>query len=215
MNSEYEKSVQNLKESLDDWAETTIHDTEEKLAKNLLGGILDTSKLVDQFSTWLLAGAGATSVLLISNLESISGLVGSINYQFTLGFVCMSLVFGVLAKIAALRITIHRVGEKAGHEIATAVLEEHEKVENEIDEIAEPHNIQVKTEIDIEHVLSIIINAYPKIFHKRFKESFIKIMNDPMYEQKKAIKIYIWQSAFTILEVISFLLFVVSVIVGA
>lgn len=80
MNDEYKQALKRYEDSLDDWAKVTNHNSESKLAKGMLAGVLDTSTLVDQFSTWLLAGAGATSVLLISNLKSISELFGSINY---------------------------------------------------------------------------------------------------------------------------------------
>ena len=214
MNNKYEQSVNNLKGSLEDWAKITIQDSEKRLAEGMLRGILDSSKFIDQFATWLLAGAGATSVLLISNLESISNIVGSVNYKVTLAFVCMAMVFGVLAKIAALIITIHQAGEKAGHDIALAIFTEHQKVESEIEEMSEPHDINVKTNINIERVFSMVINAYPKPFQNYLKNMFIKILKDPMYAHKKSIKVYFLQILFTFIEVLSFILFAGSIAVG-
>lgn len=215
MNNEYEQSLLRLKGSLDIWATTTIHNSENKLAKGMLRSILDTSNLVDQFSTWLLAGAGATSVLLISNLESISKYVGSINYKFTLGLVCLAMVFGVLEKISALRITVYQAGEKAGFEIATAVMDEHQKIEIEIEGMAESHGISVKTNIDLERTFSIVMNAYPKIFHNYLKKIFLNSMSEPMYGYNKSIRVYLWQTLFAFSEVLSFILFAASVVVGA
>ncbi len=214
MNNEYQRSINNLKDSLDNWAKITIQNSEKKLAEGMLRGILDSSKFVDQFSTWLLAGAGATSVLLISNLGSISNIVGNLNYKITLAFICIAMVFGVLEKTAALIITIHQAGEKAGHDIALAIFSEHQKVEDEIEKISEQHKINVKTEINIERVFSMVIDTYPKPFQNYLKNIFVKILNDPMYAHKKSIKIYFWQIFFAFLEILSFILFAASIAVG-
>ena len=214
MNNEYQRSINNLKDSLDNWAKVTIQDSEKKLTEGMLRGVLDSSKFIDQFATWLLAGAGATSVLLISNLGSISNIVGSFNFKASLAFVCFAMIFGVLEKIAALIITIHQAGEKAGHDIALAILSEHQKVEDEIDKMSEPHNINVKTEINIERVFSMVIDAYPKLFQNYLKNMFVKILKDPMYSHKKSIKIYFWQIFFALIEVLSFILFAGSIAVG-
>lgn len=215
MNNEYEQSLVRLKDSLDEWAAATIYNSENKLAKGMLRCVLETSSLVDNFSTWLLAGAGATSVLLISNLESISKYVGHINYKFTLGLVCLAMVFGVLEKIAALRITIYRASEKAGFEIASAVMEDHQMFENKIEGMAKPHGISVTTKIDIDRTFSIVINAYPRILHNYLKRIFSKAVNEPMYGYNKSIKIYFWQTLFALAEAISFVLFAASVVVDA
>lgn len=214
MNSKYEQSVNNLKGSLENWAKVTIQDSEKRLVEGMLRGVLDSSKYIDKFATWLLAGAGATSVLLISNLSSISNIVGNVNYKITLAFVCIAMIFGVLEKITALIITIHQAGEKAGQDIALAIYSEHQKVENKIEEMAEPHNIAVKTEINIERVFSMFIDAYPKPFQNYLKNMFVKIIKDPMYAHKKSIKIYFLQMFFTLIEVLSFILFAGSIAVG-
>ncbi len=214
MNNKYQRSINNLKDSLDNWAEITIQDSEKKLVEGMLRGILESSKFIDQFATWLLAGAGATSVLLISNLGSISNIVGNLNYKVTLAFVCIAMIFGVLEKIAALIITIHQAGEKAGHDIALAIFSEHRKVEDEIEKISEPHDMNVKTDINIERVFSMVIDAYPKPFQNYIKNMFVKILNDSMYAHKKSIKIYFWQIFFAIIEILSFILFAASIAVG-
>ncbi len=214
MNNRYQQSVNKLKGSLESWAKTTIQDSEKRLVEGMLRGVLDSSKFIDQFATWLLAGAGATSVLLISNLGSISNIVGNVNYKITLAFVCAAMIFGVLEKIAALIITIHQAGEKAGYDIALTIYSEHQKVESEIEEMAKPHDIDVKTRINIERVFSMFINAYPKPFQNYLKSMFVKILNDPMYAHKKSIKIYFWQIFFTFIEVLSFILFAGSIAVA-
>lgn len=214
MNNKYEQSINKLKDNLNDWAEITIQDSEKRLAEGALRVILDSSKFIDQFATWLLAGAGATSVLLISNLDSISNIVGNVNYKVTLAFVCIAMIFGVLEKIAALSITIDQAGEKAGYDIAFAISSEHKKVEDEIEKMAEPHDISVETEINIERVFSMVIEAYPKPFQNYLKNMFIKILKDPMYTYKKSIITYFWQIFFTFIEVLSFILFAGSIAVG-
>lgn len=123
-------------------------------------------------------------------------------------------MFGVLEKVSALRITIHRSAEQAGEEIAVAVFNDYKKEIDEIEEMGEPHGIEVKTKINLEHVSSIFIDAYPKVYQKRLKKLLKKTANEPMYLQKKAITIYFWQSFFAIMEVISFIQFAVSIVVS-
>lgn len=215
MTDKYEETVANLQNSLEDWSGTTVHTSESQLSKGILRSVLDTSSTVDQFATWLLAGAGATSVLLISNLDNISKFIGSLNYRVSLGFVCAAMVFGVLEKICSLSITIHRNAEKSGEKLAQEVLDAHNAVEEEIEKMAERHGIKVETEINIGRVFNNVIAAYPSFARNYLRKILLRILQDPMYAYKRSMRIYFMQTGFAALEVLMFILFVGSVVVGA
>ena len=75
--------------------------------------------------------------------------------------------------------------------------------------------ISVKTNIDLERIFSIVINAHPEIFHNYLKRIFIKAIDEPMYGYNKSIQVYLWQTLFAFAEVLSFISFAASVVVGA
>jgi len=209
---EYLEALQNFKQSLNEWAQDIKNHSEAELAKGMLRGILNTSPLMDQFSTWLLAGTGATTVFLISNIEKIIKFIGTGNFKLTLSFVCLSLIFGVLQKLFALQSTIQRTGEEFGRKLAEEVLEKHGTKEQEIEEMGAPHEVKVNTDIDIVKVFTIVINTYPIKVRPALAKQFKKVLENPMYGYEKGVRTHLIQLGFTALQIASFLGFVVVVI---
>ena len=66
----------NLKKALKNWAEINKKNAEIGFTEGLFTGALVSSSIIDKFSTWLLAGTGATAALMIANLDKLSPVLG-------------------------------------------------------------------------------------------------------------------------------------------
>jgi len=66
-----EEPKHNLKEALNNWAEINRKNTEVGFVEGLFTGALIASPIIDKFSTWLLAGTGATAALMIANINKL------------------------------------------------------------------------------------------------------------------------------------------------
>ncbi len=75
--------------------------TENELLRAYASSLISTTSNIDKFTTWLLAGIGAVSSVLVANINSISEIVPKNSIRLSLFFLVLSFAFGLCQKILA------------------------------------------------------------------------------------------------------------------
>lgn len=203
---------QKLKKSLDNWAAINRKNAEIGFTEALFTGALVSSPIIDKFSTWLLAGSGATGALMIANLDKLSPVLGVGTFKQAIYILVVSALFGFLAKYKSIHCQImFATGEELNKRILP-VLDKHGEDEEEIEGMAEEHDIQVNTAMDVEFVIREYCRAFPKIMHFWLESQFTEGLNDRLAPSRKAANGLFWQGNYTILQFFSFLGFVLVAI---
>jgi hypothetical protein len=75
--------------------------TENELLRAYASSLISTTSNIDKFTTWLLAGIGAVSSVLVANINSISEIVPKNSIRLSLFVLVLSFAFGLCQKILA------------------------------------------------------------------------------------------------------------------
>ena len=200
-----ETEKQSLKKSLNNWANLNNKNAEIGFTEALFTGVLVSSSIIDKFSTWLLAGSGATAALMIANLDKLSPVIGVTTFRQSIYILVISALFGFLAKYKSINCQIiFSTGEEIKKRILP-VLKVHEEDEEKIESMAKEYEIEVNTKIDIEFVIKEYCRAFPKIMHSRLLRDFNQGINDRLAQGRKSANGLFWQGNYTVLQFFTFL----------
>jgi hypothetical protein len=203
-----EDAKQKLKDALDNWAAITRKNAEIGFVEGLFTGALVSSSIIDKFSTWLLAGTGATAALMIANFDRLSPVLGGASFKQSIYLLVVSALFGFLAKYKSIHCQIILATGEELKKRLQPVLDKHGEDEDKIDTMAKPHGIQVNTEIDLQYIIEEYSKAFPRIMHRWLLKQFFEGISDRLAPSRKAARGLFWQGQYTVLQFLSFLAFV-------
>ena len=143
----------NLKNALDNWAEINKKNAEIGFTEGMFTGALVSISIIDKFSTWLLAGSGATGALMIANIDKLSPVLGGESFRQSIYILVVSALFGFLAKFKSIHCQIMLATGEEIKKRVLPVLEKHGEDKEKIEGMAKEHDITVNTSIDIEYVV--------------------------------------------------------------
>ncbi|MGM0582851.1 MAG: hypothetical protein ACQETL_19400 [Bacteroidota bacterium] len=198
----------NLKNALDNWAGINKKNAEMGFTEGLFTGALVSSSIIDKFSTWLLAGTGATAALMIANLDKLSPVLGSETFRQAIYLLVVSALLGFLAKYKSIHCQIMLATGEEIKKRVLPVLEKHGEDEKKIEGMAKEHDIEVNTEMDLEYVFKEYCRAFPKVMHHWLLRQFTQGLNDRLAPSRKAANGLFWQGNYTVLQFFTFLGFV-------
>ncbi len=207
-----DKEQDNFKKTLDNWAKNNSETAETNIVEGLFIGAMDASPIIDKFSTWLLAGTGITAALMITNLNKLVPLLSYTILKQSIYILIILALFGFLAKYKAIFCQIMLATEKEMKKRVMAAVDEYEKTENEIIEMAEGHELEVITDLDITVVYKEYCKAFPKIMHKSLLNQFVQGFDDRLAASRKAANSLFWQGNYTVLQFFIFLYFIIFTI---
>lgn len=209
---ETEDPKQNLKYALDNWAEINKKNAEIGFTEAMFTGAIVSSSIIDKFSTWLLAGSGATAALMIANLDKLSPVLGVSTFKQSIYLLVVSALFGFLAKYKSIHCQIMLATGEEIKKRVLPVLEKHEENEEKIEGMAKEHDIEVNTEMDLEFVINEYCRAFPKVMRFWLLKQFKQGINDRLAPSRKAANSLFWQGNYTILQFFVFLGFVLMTV---
>jgi hypothetical protein len=205
------ESKQVLKQSLTKLAKIKKNSTEKEFARILFKSTTSSSPTIDKFSTWLLAGTGATAALMISNLTSLSSVLNSPSIKYSLYILAISSLLGFFAKYYSLRCQITDTTADSITDNLKHAFERHEDSNKSIKETANKHNITIDTDPDLEKPLREYIDAYPRLVKKYLEKKANDGMTDPLASYKLAAKCLYKQIVLTTSQFLLFLFFIVFI----
>ena len=80
--------------------------TENELLRAYVSSLISTTGTIDRFTSWLLAGVGAISSMIVANIKNISTIISTTSIKASLYLLAMAFIFGLIQKILSLWLSI-------------------------------------------------------------------------------------------------------------
>lgn len=164
---------------------------EQELAIQLLLSMLEIVPEVDRVNTWMLAGAGATAALVVSNIESVVNATHNVIPGLLLSLLAISALFGCLAKF---------FGTKSSN--ARILMQSMLRALNE------------NRETDVQVALDEYLSAFPAWLRILMLRGAKKGTEDPLFGFKKSANMAMKQSFYTVWQALFFVAFIAVAGVG-
>jgi len=197
-----------LEQSIEDWKKIVEENAHANLIGSLAESLVSASPSIDKASTWAAAGTAAVAGLAISNMDGLISIYSAKEIKILIGLLAASLVFSLIQKYlsvacASALIVSNEVQMRFKH-----VLDEFEKHEASIEEMAKRNEMPVRAGIDFNKVLDSFFDLYPKWIKFIFKKMFSKSRTDRNYGHKIIVNFYVYQGLFAFFQFILMILFI-------
>ncbi|MFG6158190.1 hypothetical protein ACGTNG_05240 [Halomonas sp. 1390] len=200
----------NPDDPLMEWNRLNRENAEHGFVSALFQSMSETSPLVDKFSVWLLAGTGATSALLVTQVESILPHLSEQGFKACLVVIVASAISGFVAKYYSLRCEIQNKIQSKVMELAKPVLDKHKENEDEIEECAEQRGIALQTDIDFSRIIVEFGRPFPFWVKWLIARKIKKTSGDRQAGFHVAVKAYMSQIRWTFFQAVLFLVFILT-----
>ena len=165
--------------------------------------LLSTSPVIDKFSTWLLAGIGATATLLITNIESITRIAAFENVKIALILLIVAGLFGFLEKYLSRDIQVNLSQEGSLQKILASISADYEHRKSVIQGWEEVNGRKINVSINIQRVLNQYASLHPWLIRRKIRKF------EPLpVVLKKNVWCYYRQTAWAVFELLFFAGFV-------
>jgi hypothetical protein len=193
-----------------EWNRLNKENAEHGFVSALYQSMTETSPLVDKFSLWLLAGTGATGALLITQIKSVLPFLTQQGFKVCLVILVTSAVIGFIAKYFSLRCEIQSNVQSKFTQLVKPVLDKHEQDEDAIQEYAEQRGIELQTEIDLASIMKEFSRPFPFWVKWLISRKIDKTSGDRQAGFHIAVKAYMSQLRWTLLQAVLFLVFMLT-----
>ncbi len=166
-------------EPLKEWNRLARENTENAIVASMCGATLESSKPIEEFSTWLLIGAAGIASFILTNSDKLEPLMGKNGVAKSGAFLCASCVLGLLSKFYSLKCTIGITSAAAVDKTFKEHLEKYEVEEKKIEEGAKFWGITLETGVSLERILEQYFSTLPRIHTWYAKRQINKIKNHP------------------------------------
>ena len=150
-----------------EWNRLNIENTEQAFASALYQSTSENTANLDWFSTWLLAGTGATGALLVTQIKAVVPFLTATGLRVCLWTLAASAIAGFFAKYKALRCALQLHLQERIKELMNPVFQKHAADEERIKDYAIKQQLKIETEINLQKVIQEFIKPLPwwvKIF---------------------------------------------------
>ena len=199
---------------IENLADITKRQTEFELTRAFFDAVLSTSASIDKVATWLLAGLGATTALIIANLEKTSLFVGADHLGEVIFLLLVAGLFGLAEKYLAILVHIQIHVDKKVRRSTAEIFGNHERQKNEIEKLAKHSNESVTVEFDAMKPILEIKKIVPWYQRLNFEKHFKRSLGDPLYGHKRAAHFYNRQVAYAVLQLLVSVLAVLLIAVN-
>lgn len=190
-----------------EWNRLNKENAENALISAMFSSLISTSPVIDRFSSWLLAGTGATAALLVANADKLVPFLSNAGFRVTGALLVASAVFGLISKARAVQCQIGADNDQRIRELMRPILEKHSQDEEKIQGFAETRGSSLATELDLGRVLSEFAKPFPRWVGWLLSRHLAKHAGNPQIGYLLPIRFYLSQSMFAFFQVVSFLAF--------
>ena len=168
----HQNNKESIQKELEELAVAANKKVEDELIRICISSLIDSSPIIDKFSTWLLAGCGATAALMIANMKAIIPFLGTSGFKASIYLLIISTLTGLLQKRKA-------TGVQSFSKLAEKLLSEAKTLDSAhraaFDELHEMANEQ-----------GVALNVKPFVDNQRIKKEFSKMV--PLLMRTAALK---------------------------
>ena len=189
-------------------------ETELNISQLTYKAVLNSSAVLEKFSSWLLVGIGATCALIITNINNISKIIDPAIIKYSLLILVVSGVLGFLCKYYYIQIQIVLELDDILRTRLPEIMSIHIEQEKIVHEKAKEQGVLVNTVPDIIGSMRKVIDSIPWFKKRSALKGFDKGLKDPLFGYRRGIRFLYYQSVVTILELVCFLLFIFIVAVS-
>ena len=203
--------MSNLKDDpLVEWNRINKENAEQGFVSALFQSMTETSPLIDKFSTWFLAGTGATGALFITQIKSILPFLKPEGFKVCLVVLVISAVLGFIAKYHSLRCEIQSNVQSKLSELIKPVFAKHKEDETKIQSYAEKKGLELETELSFSKVMVEFARPFPFWVKWLITRNTAKTAGNRQAGFHIAVKSYMAQLRWTFFQACMFLTFMLS-----
>ena len=176
----------------------------------MMSSAIGTSPIIDKFSTWLLAGCGATAALMITNMNAIIPLIGNLEFKLSIYLLIALALAGLLQKYKSIALQIfHGITERLNQE-ASVIETEQQKTFKELQMTGKEHGVDlgISLSVDIQRIKKEFSEAAPFFLRNKAIKNFEKGSKDILHGWRKMLKVLKWQYYYLVLQIIFFIVFI-------
>ena len=188
-----------------EWNRLNVENTENALVSAMYAGLIAKSPALDAYSTWLLAGTGATAALIVSNVESILPFLTSTGFKWFGALLVVSLLFGVVSKFLALQIPQIDQGNAELPSRMGLVLEKYASQVKLIEESAASRGVTLDTDIDLTRLISKYVSPFPRVMRWVVSRYMAKHSSNAQAAHLLPLRMFRWQSACLVYQLAFFI----------
>lgn len=192
-----------------EWNRLNIENTEQAFASTLYQSTSENTASLDKFSTWLLAGTGATSALLITQIKAVIPFLTATGFKVCLWVLAASAISGLLARYKALRCAMQLHLQQRIKELMDPVFQKHNADEEKIKDYALKRQVQINTEINLQKVIQEFLKPLPWWVKLIVMWKTKRIENDRQAGHRMAFIAYLHQVRWVFWQSILFLAFMI------
>jgi len=204
-----ENSLGQIKRDLESRAEKINEGCEREFIKISVSSILETSPVIDSYSTWLLAGCGAIAALMISNVKSIVPFLGDIGFKVSIYILVCSVIAGLFQKYRSLCIQSFTAFSEKLISGSTSLNSIHQQAFQELYQEADKCGVHLdaKPTIDLNKIKMEYSRFIPFFLRRKSLINFDKGVIDDLHGWRRMIKSFKHQVAYFLLQFLFFLVF--------
>ncbi|MCG7923078.1 MAG: hypothetical protein N0C81_03105 [Candidatus Thiodiazotropha lotti] len=151
---------------------------ERLFAESVLLGLLDASKTIDKFSSWILAAVAASLVVILSNIDTIKELIGARELQVFIALLSISVLFGLAQKERHINLQVSlTITDSVKNRIRDMVKET--GGENSIDAFKHLHD-----HMNIVNGILCIVTGFPDFAKPKIVQRMVEKNNGPLDMKK-------------------------------
>ncbi|MBD9425702.1 hypothetical protein IB232_10260 [Pseudomonas sp. PDM15] len=193
-----------------EWNRLARENAENAIVSSMFGAVACAIEPIEKLSTWLLVGAAAVASFLITNSDKIIPILGKNGFLVCGGLLCASCLFGILAKMTALRSSVASQTNLAVTETFKEHLINYEREEQKIQEDAELWGINIQTGVRLERILSEFSKPLPWWAKLLIKWKMKRHGNNPQIAYLPLINNLTWLGYFTTAQSAAILAFLIA-----
>lgn len=203
-----------IREELKRLAENANRRAENEFLRIVMASIVESSPIIDKYSTWLLAGCGAMASIMIANVKAVIPFLGSLGFKISLYLLTISAIIGLLQKFRAMKVQSFSVITERLFTRAESIRQNHQQAFAELQKAATEHGVELEVGLDmnLQRIRSEMAAFTPFFLRTKTLAHFDKGAKDELHGWREAVGGLRWQIYFFGVQ---FLLFVGFLLVAA
>lgn len=156
-----ENDLRQEEKDLSSYNENNRSIAEGSIANSVFKNLALSSSAADKFSSWALAGVGATVALFLNNIETVKSALSGNGFRYIIYCLAASMVCGIFSKYQAVICQIFSNVFQSFEEEQNQIFQEHEKHEKVIQQGAKRLGLEMDTDIRMSEILNKLTEMYP------------------------------------------------------
>lgn len=190
-----------------EWNRLENENAKHSLVSEMYFGMLVKSPQLETFSTWLLAGVGATASLMITNAESITKTLSPDGFKAALYSLIASALCGLLAKAITVFFPSNGKDQEAFRARLMATIVQHGEERKKIEEAAKVRGITDLPDLEMPEIMLEFVRPLPFWIKWALAIYLKRIAGERNADLHLAVKAFVWQVNFCFLELVAYITF--------